>query len=112
MAYRKATPQETREWLGSGLVMPGRRPPTSSEQSSMPSPPSNPSMGEVANPTPLPNNQLETEQDAQIVQDRRRFRALQSLRAQLDQTPASSPSPGNTPATTASPSDAKANTPR
>ena len=57
-------------------------------------------------------NKPETEQDAQVVQDRRRFPALQSLQAQQAQTLASSASPSNTPATTASPSDAKANTPR
>jgi hypothetical protein len=34
MAYREATPQETKDWLGSGLVMPGRKPPRSSEKNS------------------------------------------------------------------------------
>jgi len=33
MPISKATPQETREWLGGGLVMPGRRPPKPSEES-------------------------------------------------------------------------------
>ena len=55
-------------------------------------------------------NRPETEEDAILVQDRRRYRALQSSPAQPAQTPASSPSPSNTPATTASPSVAKPNT--
>ncbi len=37
-------------------------------------------------------NKPETEQDAQLTQDRRRFQALRSLQAQQGQTPASSPS--------------------
>jgi len=34
MPVYKMTPQEIRDWLGSGLVMPGRKPPSSSEKSS------------------------------------------------------------------------------
>ena len=55
-------------------------------------------------------NKPETEQDAQLTQDRRRFQALRSLQAQQAQTPASSPSQSNTPATTASTSDVNPNT--
>ena len=55
-------------------------------------------------------NKPETEQDAQLTQDRRRFQALRSLQAQQGQTPASSPSPSNTPATTASTSNDNPNT--
>lgn len=40
MPVRKMTPQETREWLGSGLVMPRRKPPSSPEKSSTPPMPS------------------------------------------------------------------------
>ena len=57
-------------------------------------------------------NKPETEQDAQLVQDRRRFRALQSLKAQQAQTPASSPSPNSTPATTESTLSDRPNTSR
>lgn len=55
-------------------------------------------------------NKPETEQDAQLTQDRRRYRALQSLQAQQGQTPASSPSQSNTPATTESTSSANPTT--
>jgi len=57
-------------------------------------------------------NKPETEQDAKLVQDRRRYRALQSLKGQQAQTPASSQSQSSTPATMASTSDAKDDTPR
>ena len=57
-------------------------------------------------------NKPETEQDAQLVQDRRRFRALQSLQAQPVRTPGSLPSPSNTPATTESTSDVRGATPK
>ena len=30
MTFRKATPQETKDWLGKGLVMPGPKQPASS----------------------------------------------------------------------------------
>jgi hypothetical protein len=52
----------------------------------------------------------ETEEDAKIVQDRRRFRALQSSRAQQARIPASSQSQSSTPETTASNSSVKRNT--
>lgn len=55
-------------------------------------------------------NKPETEQDAELVQARRRYLALRSLKAQQGQTPASSPSQSNTPATMASTSSAKPNT--
>ena len=55
-------------------------------------------------------NKPETEEDAKLVQDRRRFLALQSLKAQPVPTPDSSQSPSSTPATTASTSDASPNT--
>jgi hypothetical protein len=43
MPYRKMTAQETKDWLGNGLVMPGRKPPGSSGPSSMrPSRPTQP----------------------------------------------------------------------
>jgi hypothetical protein len=76
MAYRKATPQETKDWLGSGLVTPGRKPPSSSEPSSM----------ESSSQESYDKDRPETEQDAQLVQDQRRFLALQSLQqSDLDQ---------------------------
>ena len=60
----------------------------------------------------MSTDKMETEADGKLVQDRRRFRALQSSTVQLGQTPASSPSPSGTPATTESTSDAKAPTSR
>lgn len=57
-----------------------------------------------------PIEPTETEEDAQIVQDRRRFWALQSLRAQQGRTPASSQSQSSTPATTTSTSSDKPST--
>lgn len=55
-------------------------------------------------------NKPETEQDAQLVQQRRRYLALLSSQAQPAPTLASSASQSNTPATTASPSSAKPTT--
>ena len=52
-------------------------------------------------------NKPETEEDAILVQERRRYRALQSLQAQPAPLPASLPSQSSTPATTESPSGVK-----
>lgn len=58
----------------------------------------------------MSTDKRETEADGRLVQDRRRFRALQSLTVPLGQTPESSLSPTSTPETTGSTSDAKAPT--
>ena len=55
-------------------------------------------------------DKMETEADSKLTQDRRRFLALRSLTVPLGLTPASSPSPSSTPATTGSTSDARAPT--
>jgi hypothetical protein len=52
----------------------------------------------------------ETEEDAEIVQERRRYQALRSSRAQQARTPASSQSQSSTPAKTGSTSSDKPNT--
>lgn len=70
------------------------------------------SMSEVDGPTPLPSNQSETEQDGIRAEALRRLKVRRMLQTQADRTPGSSPSPSNTPATTASPSDVKPNTSR
>jgi hypothetical protein len=57
-------------------------------------------------------NKPEAEQDGLRAEALRRLKVRRMLQVQPDQTPGSSPSPNNTPATTASTSDAKANTPR
>lgn len=54
-------------------------------------------------------NKPETEQDGQRAEALRRLKVRRMLQAQPAQTPDSSPSPSNTPATMASTSDAKPN---
>lgn len=54
----------------------------------------------------------ETEEDGIQAEALRRLKVRQLLKAPQDQTPASSPSPSNTPATTASPSGAKQSSPK
>jgi hypothetical protein len=57
-------------------------------------------------------NKPETEQNGLRAEALRRLKVRRMLQAPPAQTPGSSPSPSNTPATMASTSDAKANTPR
>lgn len=56
-------------------------------------------------------NKPETEEDGIRAEVLRRLKVRRMLQAPAGQTPASSPSQSNTPATTASPSDAKVNMP-